>query len=284
MKRVLILAILVISITSCDNGKKKEIERLKDENSSLNQELSVKDSTLHLFEESFSAIQNNLSMISQREGNIATNVGELNEGADTRDEITQDIQAINSLLDENKNTISYMTKQMEEYGAESETMTKMLGQLNKDIETKEEQIGYLKENLTAANFTIEILNEMLDSAEFRNEIQGDIIQMQADELNKAYYAIGTNKELKENGVVEKNGSIVGLGGTKQLKEDFNNEYFVEIDITRAMSIPLNSKKVKVITNHPTGSYTLEGEEVKTLKITDPFSFWSNSKYLVVTTD
>jgi hypothetical protein len=177
-----------------------------------------------------------------------------------------------------------MTKQMKEYGAESEVMTKMLGQLNKDIETKEEQINYLKENLTAANFTIEILNEMLDSAEFRNEIQGEIIQMQAEELNTAYYAIGTFKELKENGVVEKDGSIIGLGGSKQLKEDFNNDYFAEIDITRAMSIPLNSAKVKIITNHPTNSYVLEGEEVKTLKIIDPYSFWSNSKYLVVSID
>lgn len=284
MKKLLLLAVLGIAIVSCNSTKTEEIERLKDENESLNQEMAVKDSTLNLFEESFTSIQTNLSLINQRERDIELNVGELKEGKDTRDEITQDIQAINNLLNENKNTISHLNNQLEAYGAESESMTQMLTQLTEDIETKEEEISYLKENLTAANFTIEILNEMLDSAEFRNEIQGDIIQMQANELNTAYYAIGTFKELKENGVLEKDGSIIGIGGTKQLKEDFNNDYFAQIDITQATSIPLNSTKVKVVTNHDAKTYELEGEELKTLKITDPFGFWSTSKYLVVITD
>ncbi len=284
MKKLLLLAVLGIAIVSCNSSKKEEIERLKDENQSLNQEMAVKDSTLALFEESFTSIQSNLSMISARESDIKMNVGELKEGEDTRDEITQDIQTINNLLDENKQTIAHMNSQLEAYGAESESMTQMLEQLNADIETKEEQISYLKENLTAANFTIEILNEMLDSAEFRNEIQGDIIQMQANELNTGYMAMGTFKELKENGVLEKDGSIIGMGGTKQLKEDFNNDYFAQIDITTATSIPLNSKKVTIVTNHGADSYMLEGEELKTLKITDPFAFWSASKYLVVITE
>ncbi len=283
MKKIALMFISAVILASCGTSKKEEINRLQEENQALQSELDVKDSTLTLFEESFASIQQNLALISQREDNIEVSMGDLKEGTDTREAITKDIQAINNLLADNKSTIEKMDRQLKAYGTESESMKNMLNQLSEDIESKEEEIAYLKENLTAANFTIEILNEMLDSAEFRNEIQADIIQIQADELNRAYFAIGTFKDLKDNGVLEKDGSIIGMGGSKQLKEDFNSDFFAEVDITQAMSIPLNAAKVEFATTHPEGSYVLEGEEEKTLKITDPFKFWSASKYLVVIT-
>ena len=40
-----------------------------------------------------------------------------------------------------------------------------------------------------------------------------------------------------------------------------------------------AKKAKLATNHPAGSYRLEGADK--LVITDPNAFWSLSKYLVI---
>lgn len=239
---------------------------------------------MKLFEESFTTIQQNLALISEREKSITLSAGDLKAGEDTREEITKDIQAINNLLEENKNTIDRLNSKLSSYGAEVSGFQKLVNQLNRDIETKEEEIYYLKENLTAANFTIDILNEMLDSAEFRNEIQADLIMMQSNELNTAYYVIGTFKELQDAGVVEKKGDIIGIAGSKQLKDDFNKDLFMRIDLTRTRSIPLNSKKAKVVTPHPTETYTLDGEDAKVLNIADPMRFWETSKYLVVITD
>jgi hypothetical protein len=48
-------------------------------------------------------------------------------------------------------------------------------------------------------------------------------------------------------------------------------------------IDIISKKVKVVTNHPSESYKIEGENgsVEKLVILDSDAFWSASKYLVM---
>jgi len=285
MKNVAFILLVFAALSSCESPEAEtELESLRMKNDSLENQLVMKDSTMKLFEESFTVIQQNLSLISDREKSISLNAGELRAGEDTREEITRDIQAINNLLEENKSTISRLNNKLSNYGSEVTGFKKLISQLNEDIETKEEEVSYLKENLTAANFTIEILNEMLDSAEFRNEIQADLIQMQSDEITTAYYAVGTFKELEEAGVIEKKGDIIGIAGTKQLKDNFNKDFFARIDLTRTRSIPLNAKKVNIITTHPSETYDLEGEDEKTLKILEPMRFWEASKYLVVIID
>jgi len=285
MKNVALILLIFVSLLSCESPEAKvEIETLQMKNDSLENQLVMKDSTMRLFDESFTSIQQNLSLISDREKSISLSAGELRKGEDTREEITRDIQAINNLLDENKKTIGRLNQKLAKSGSEVTSFKKLIAQLNEDIETKEEEVSYLKENLTAANFTIEILNEMLDSAEFRNEIQSDLIQMQSDEMNTVYYAIGSFKDLEEAGVVEKKGGIVGIAGSKQLKSDFNKDFFAQIDLTRTRLIPVNSEKVNIVTAHPPETYELVGEEAKTLKILEPARFWEASKYLVIITD
>ena len=283
IKRIFLIVFIGTALISCkDEEAEQEIVKLRQENQALNNEVMAKDSTLKLFEESFTTIQRNLGLISEREKEIALR-RELNETDISRDEITKDIQAINNLLQDNKSTISNLKSQLSKSGTETASFKRMIDQLSTDVESKEEEITYLKENLTAANFTIEILNEMLDSAEFRNEIQSDMIAMQYSELNTAYYAIGSFKDLKDHGVLEKDGTVIGLGGTKQLKDDFNKDFFARVDITKFTSLDLNAKDVRLVTVHPQGTYELEGEDEKVLKITKPTEFWSTSKYLVIET-
>ncbi|MFT6997111.1 MAG: hypothetical protein ACJAQ4_000861 [Cryomorphaceae bacterium] len=286
MKNVPLILLIFVALISCESPEADtELESLQMKNDSLENQLVMKDSTIRLFEESFTSIQQNLSLISDREKSISLSAGELRGGGeDTREEITRDIQAINNLLEENKKTIGRLNQKLAKSGSEVTSFKKLIAQLNEDIETKEEEVSYLKENLTAANFTIEILNEMLDSAEFRNEIQSDLIQMQSDEINTVYYAIGSFKDLEEAGVVEKKGGIVGLAGSKQLKSDFNKDFFAEINLTRTRLIPVNSEKVNIVTAHPPETYELIGEDEKTLKILEPTRFWEASKYLVIITD
>lgn len=281
---LLTFSALVLLSSSCTNEEQEaEIMNLRSENQALQRQIEERDATLKVFEEGFTTIQRNLALISEREKAITFSSGDLRQGEDVREEITRDIQAINNLLEENKQTIDNLSEELTQYGAQAAGFKRMIDQLNRDIVGKEQEIAYLKENLTAANFTIEILNEMLDSAEFRNEIQADLIRIQSTTLKKAYYAIGTFKELSDNGVVEKQGDIIGIAGTKQLRSDFNKDFFSEIDITQVRSIPLNAKKVQIITNHPTESYELVGEEEKTLRILDPERFWDVSRFLVVVT-
>ena len=100
------------------------------------------------------------------------------------------------------------------------------------------------------------------------------ISNQDKQLNTAWYVFGTKKELKANNIL-KDGKV--------LREGFNRNYFTKIDIRVDKEIKLYSKSAKILTAHPSSSYSLSkdtnGQYV--LRINDPESFWSTSKYLVV---
>ena len=68
-----------------------------------------------------------------------------------------------------------------------------------------------------------------------------------------------------------------------MKSNFNRNYFTKIDIRVDKEIKLYSKSAKILTSHPSSSYTLQRDASKQyiLRITNPEVFWSTSKYLVV---
>ena len=101
-------------------------------------------------------------------------------------------------------------------------------------------------------------------------------------MNTAFYAFGTKKELAEKNVIEKEGGVLGIGKTIKMKKDFNRDYFMKIDIREFNQLPLNTKKAKIVTTHPAGSYHLTGTKtVESLIIDNPEDFWKASKYLLI---
>lgn len=95
-----------------------------------------------------------------------------------------------------------------------------------------------------------------------------------DELqNTAYYVIGTNNELRKYSVVKED----------EILADFNKELFTKIDIRKTIEISILSKRVKILSNHPSTSYKFIGDKkiIQSLQILDYKAFWSNSKYLVI---
>ena len=101
-----------------------------------------------------------------------------------------------------------------------------------------------------------------------------------DELNTVYYVIGTKDELKEHSIIEGGGF---LRKTKILPSDFDRNYMQRADRRTLTSLPLDSKKAKVLTNQPSDTYTIESgaNDMKTLVITSPDAFWQTSNIVVI---
>ncbi len=61
------------------------------------------------------------------------------------------------------------------------------------------------------------------------------------------------------------------------------EDFISVDVREVKEIPLFAAKAKLKSNHPEGSYEFVKDEDGnlTLNITDPKTFWSLGKYLVI---
>ena len=87
--------------------------------------------------------------------------------------------------------------------------------------------------------------------------------------------------MKENKIIETG----FLRKTKVLEGDYEINYFTKGDKRTLTEIPLHSKKAKIYTKHPEGTYEIaDNDGVKTLLITDPTRFWSLSNFLVIQID
>jgi hypothetical protein len=127
------------------------------------------------------------------------------------------------------------------------------------------------------------LNEKMSELEVDVIQKEELIAQQIEDLNRAFYAYGTYKELKDKGLLTKEGGFLFLGQNKSIQENFNDEFFTEINMSEIKMIPVKSKKVELITEHPAGSYKLveDNGEVAYLEIEDPEEFWKMSKYVVM---
>lgn len=280
MKFIAALILLAGSLlqSSCTGKNEKEANPLADslasDNSNLKGELSEKEVALQEFVNAFNDIQSNLNEIKEKEKIVTTNT----QGGDVKskeEQIKQDIQSIYELMAKNKSRIASLNKKLKNSNTKIQGLEQMIATLESQLNEKDVQIGDLKNKIEELNIELSNITVNYENLEKESEAK-------TEKLNLAYYVIGTAKELKEKGITTKEGGIVGLGKTTEIKKDFNKDYFTKVDISQTNTIPLGAKKVKILSSHPSNSYKLVGEKpVEKLEITNADDFWSVSKYLVI---
>lgn len=274
----LFLAGTALPFSSCSGDKEKEVNPLADslskENSNLSGKLTEKEAALQEFIGAFNEIQENLNEIKDKE-KIVTTASSTGDVKNKQDQIKEDIQAIYDLMAKNKNRINSLSRKLKDSNLKLEGMEKMIENLQNTLNLKDNEIAELKTKIESLHIELANLNTNYQAVEQESA-------QKTEELNTAYYAIGTSKELKEKNVISKEGGFIGIGKITKVKEDFNREYFTKVNIEQATSINVGSKKVKILTTHPQGSYKLVGDPVvEKIEITHPRDFWSASKYLVI---
>jgi len=283
MKRIMFAALLAVMMCGCgdkkagENGSSSEdlsdsIQALMKENEQLRNDQDELLSTLNEIEDGFREIN-------EAQGRLSINRG--NEGATARARIREDMQFIKETMAQNAELIEKLRARLRENGQLTETLQRTIDNLTAQMEQKNNEIDALRNELQAKNIRIDELdqqvadlNEDLTNMQQQNDNQGQTISQQDQQLNSAWYCVGTKRALKDHNIL-KSGRV--------LQGDFDASYFTPIDIRQVTQIKLNSKSVDILTSHPAGSYQLISDENRfyTLHITDYQQFWSTSKYLVV---
>lgn len=271
---------------ACTNGYKEKAEqdslRIAELTSDYNEAATLNDSLMLLMGD----IYNGLDSINMQEG-LLYNIG--NGETDRRAQVRNNLSAIKARLAKNKSLLDQMERKLRDSGNQNSVMAKTIEQMKLRLEQQDEHIAQLENRLATANDSILALNAEVEATQQQVQVQTEAKEAAFNALNEAdnqlntvYYALGTNKELKENGLLEKK----FLGQTKVLKGDVNENYFTKADKRTLTTIPTGAKKIKIWTNMPAGSY----EEVKnddntiTLKITNPSQFWNYTDYLIIQVD
>jgi hypothetical protein len=163
-------------------------------------------------------------------------------------------------------------------------MQSTIAALDASVKQSEIDIIELKTTLLTKKFEIEQLNTEKTDLQVAVVQKDETITAQTNEMNKAFYACGTYKELRAKGLLTREGGFIGLGKSKSIAASLSDSSFTQIDITVMKSIQINSKSAKFISEHPASSYMIvrdKDKKIESIEITDPAQFWKISKYAVL---
>lgn len=286
-KSLLFLGIGALFLSSCAGKDQKKINedsvKIADLTAEYEEATNFNDSLMLLMGD----IYTGLDSINTQEG-LLYNMGN-GDAADRRAEIRRNLSTIKARLAANKALLASMEAKVKFSGNENSVQAKTIAQLRQHIEQQDAKIAQLESDLTKAKEEIGNLNTQVAETQeqvkvetqAKEEAQAATVAAE-NEANKVYYAIGSNKELKNKGLLSKK----FLGATKVLQGNFDASYFVTADKRNLRTIPTNSKKVKIWTNMPEGSYRIVGEKdgPKSIEIINPDKFWSLASHLIIQTD
>lgn len=284
MKKILLFSVCVALLSSCGNMGKNDA--MKSQNDSLSQVLAQRDAELNGIMEAFNEIQDGFRMINEAESRVDLETGVV-EGRSNVQKIKDDICFIMEKLDANRKRIAELEEQLKNSRYASSQLKNTIANLNKELLAKTRQIETLQAELASKNIRIAELDDALvgltqhvNDLVAENKAQSATVATQDKALNAAWFVFGTSSELKEQKIVSKK----FLQKKKVLEsDDFNKEYFTQIDIRTDKQIMLYSPEAELLTSHPVGSYEFQKNEKGQLAllITNPNKFWSVSRYLVI---
>jgi hypothetical protein len=279
--------ILAVVLSSCQTKKTKEqIGRLEFSKDSLIQNLNQRDSLLGDMMNAFGQIEQSLSYIKDQRKIISNTTNDPELAQNKKDQIVKDVQTMSAMLEENRTRLNSLSKQLKNSGIKIVGLEKRIAELTTELETRNNDMIALKGELEKKDFELAQLNvQVTDLTAVKTEQAGVIDKQTTEitELNTAYYASGTSKELKEKGLITKEGGFLGIGKIKTLSTTAKTEYFRAYDIRNTQSFDVNAKGAKLISEHPVGSYQFitKDEQIASLEISNPKEFYKYSKYVVV---
>lgn len=279
MKNILIMAMCLMALASCKQEKVTPALPQNSQVDSLSRIIEQKDNEINDMMELFNEVEEGFRLISEAENRV--NLVKNGEGADKAQRIRENIQFIQQRLSQNRELIAKLRQQLRESSIKGDQLKRTLDNLVKQLEEKDGQLRDLRAQLDAKDIhiaeldqTISDLHQDVDNLKGESQQKSNTINTQDKQLHTAWFVFGTKKELKEQGI---------LDGGKVLQGNFNKNYFTKIDIRVEKEIKLYSKSAKLLTMHPSSSYTLarDSKNQYVLRINNPQIFWSTSKYLVI---
>lgn len=282
---LIVLALGAVLLTKSHNKRLQEAGMYENQKVELAIQLSQRDSIINEWVLAFNEIESDIKKITARENMLSLQSMNPEISKDKRKEILTELQLIREMIDQNKKKIAGLNKQLKNSGIRIASLQARVDSLDANIALRDQDIAALKNDLENRNLEIGQLVHKVDTMSVVIADRETKISQQTDEMNKAFVVSGTYKDLKEKGLLIKEGGVLGLGKKESLQENsLNDNLFTRVDITKTRTIPVNSKSAKLVTEHPASSYELIKDDdnmIAYIEIKDPSTFWKISKYAVV---
>ncbi len=281
MKKLLVfgLGLFAIAFTACKQNKAQSDIAGMTQNDSLQNIISQKDSEINDMMGIMNELQEGFQKINEAENRVS--IVKDGEGANKAQQIRENIQFIAKTMKKNRELIAKLQDQLGKSSLKGTQLKATIDNLLKQLDEKDQQLQQMRAELDAKDIhiseldeTINNLNTNVSNLTTESTQKSQTISAQDKQLHTAWYVFGTKKELKDQRIIQDG---------KVLQANFNKSYFTKIDIRNTKEVKLYSKSARLLTMHPSSSYTLTRDASKqyVLTITNPDLFWSTSKYLVI---
>jgi len=274
----------VLAFAGCaDKEKLADVEmqnaELKVQLDSLTTDMSLKEEYVKEFTQTINEVYDNLENIRTRENHITKYSKDIEKQDNTkpRERMLANIKSIDDMLQKSKKQIRTLKSKSYSAGKSSVALQETVDRLQKTLEEKEQYIAEIK-------LEIDDLNNRVAQVEEELLTKNAMLEQQSEVLNKAFYIVGTEDELKEKGIIKEEGGLFGLRKAKKVAENFPSDEFVSADKINTNIIPISASSVKLISPHNTDSYHLVKREDNSthLEIIDADEFWK-IQYCVIMT-
>ncbi|MBQ2289562.1 MAG: hypothetical protein II249_02710 [Bacteroidaceae bacterium] len=283
MKNILIVCGLAVLVVSC-GPTKKELQANID---SLNVELTQANSEMESLMGLLNEVQEGFQQINEAENRVNVNSAE-NAPANVKEQVKADLAFIQAKMKENRERIAELEARVEKGDKNAAALRRTVKNLKAELAAKAEQIAALQAELEAKNIRIQQLDTEVanltndkNALTAKNAANEQVIANQDKAMHAAWYVIAQKKSLKEQNVLTNTGLF--KKGDVMESANVNKDGFTEIDIRKVVEIPVGAKKATLLSAHPEGSYELvaDAEGMQVLKVLDPQTFWSVTRYLVI---
>ena len=280
MRKLIFLVMAgALVLTGCNDKKSTQSLESLAQADSLRKIIEQRDNEINDMMGTLNEIQEGLREITEAENRVS--IVKDGEGSNKAQQIKENVSFISNRMKQNRELIKKLQKQLRESSYKGDELKKTVENLIQQLDEKDQQLQQLRAELDAKDIhiteldeTVNNLNTSVSNLKSESASKSQTISDQDKQLNTAWLVFGTKKELKNQHTLEDG---------KVLQANFNKSYFTKIDIRVDKEIKLYSKSAKILTTHPSSSYTLAQDAKKqyVLRITNPQIFWSTSKYLVV---
>jgi hypothetical protein len=202
-------------------------------------------------------------------------------------DLTRRVQETESRLGQSRARVASLSNASAEMQKQLAVYDSTIASLRTVLESQKTEIAALSEQvmgLQQANVQLAATRDTLSTQ--RDQLTSTVSTM-TTEANKAFYIIGTEKDLIAKGILKKRGGVLGMGQVLTPSANLKESDFTQIDRMRdsAIAFPKADAKYQIVSRQSAAYLATQpnkdNEFREGLKISNPEQFWSTSKFLII---
>ncbi len=206
-------------------------------------------------------------------------------------EVISRLEAAEQEVEAQKQRVGSLTAERRRLLSQLESFQGTIEDLKATALQQEALITEQREQIMTLTSRVDTLTQATDKLTVERAALTDTLTAVTDEANTVYYAVGTEDQLLERGLVVKEGSKFLIFGSKTLQpaRQLNPEMFQKLDLRTATTLPVPepTSEYRILTRQDPqflGSTVTNDGKVKGDLIINSPQFWAAGKYLILVKD